>query len=270
MPAAPPATPIVALLTDFGVGDWYVGAMKGEILRRAPHAHLVDVTHGLPPHQVLPGAFVLHCAAGSFPAGTIFCCVVDPGVGTERRALCGRVGPWLFSGPDNGLLSGLLEGLAPDDLDLHRIENPEFRNERVSSTFHGRDLFAPAAARLALGFDPAQAGPPVADPLRLPLFELAEQADRLTGRVVLIDQFGNLVTNIRRRSHGAWFEPGRFVIHAGALRLDTLSTTFGEVRHVQALAYWGSAGTLEIAVNQGSAAGLTGLRLGDAIDVERR
>ena len=259
--------PCVALLSDFGEKDWFVAAMKGQILSRLPEAQVIDIAHNIPAYQVEPASFVLRCVLGSMPSGTVFCCVVDPGVGSERLALCGRVGRWFFAGPDNGIISSLLE-VTGDDFELYEIQNPVFRCERVCPTFHGRDLFAPAAARLAGGTPPAEAGAPVLDPVRLPPCRPETSEKGLMARVMMVDRFGNMLTNVWADEFGSQLQPGRFMIRAGPLRLYNLSETFSQVREVEALAYWGSAGVLELAINRGSAAESTGMGIGDEVFVE--
>ncbi|MCL5270157.1 MAG: SAM-dependent chlorinase/fluorinase [bacterium] len=263
----PPLPPTIALLTDFGLADWYVAAVKGRILTALPEARLVDISHGVPACNVEAGAFLLRCVLDAMPPATLFCCVVDPGVGATRRAVCGRIGPWGYSGPDNGLATPLFEK-AGDDFALYEIASPGFRAPQVSDTFHGRDLFAPAAARLAAGADPAAAGPAVTDPVILPPLDPEELSHGLLARVMLVDHFGNLVTNIARPDWEARLARRRFVIRAGPLRLTAINRTFAQAREVEALAYWGSAGMLEVAVNRGSAAESTGLRAGDSIHVD--
>lgn len=261
-------TPIpIALLTDYGLTDWYVAAVKGQILRRLPAARLVDITHCVPVQQIDVGAFILQSALGSMPEPTIFLSIVDPGVGTPRRAVCGRIGRWMYVGPDNGLATPLLD-LADGDFELFEIESPDFKNGEVSATFHGRDLFAPAAALLAAGTPPGLAGRPVADPVMLPPSFPEELSHGLLARVMLVDHFGNLVTNLTRPGFEERLVQGHFVIRAGPLRIDTISGTFGHVRAIEALAYWGAAGTLEIAINHGSAATVTGLHAGAAVYID--
>lgn len=257
----------IALLTDFGLGDWYVAALKGQILKTLPGGVIIDISHDVPAGQIASGSFVLECVLDSMPEGTVFCCVIDPGVGTARRALVGRIGPWFFSGPDNGLATPLLER-AGDDFDLHDIQSPAFRSGLASDTFHGRDLFAPSAARLAAGAEPSEAGPAVADPIRLPVPAVETIPGGLVAQVMLVDHFGNLITNLRRVTWGADLKEGRFLLRAGHLRLGALNRAFGHVHESEALAYWGSAGTLEIAINRGSAAESTGLGVGDRINID--
>ena len=187
------AAPIVTLTTDFGGGDYYVGAMKGVILGIAPEAQLVDISHQIPPQDVLAAAFVLRHAAREFPPGTVHLAVVDPGVGTRRRPLALQSSGHLWVGPDNGLFSFVLDRA---DSRVHEIVRPDLGRPDPSSTFHGRDLFAPLAAHLCRGLDLADIGPPVADPVRLDESAPCKSADRIAGHIVHIDGFGNLVSNI--------------------------------------------------------------------------
>ncbi|MCE5228042.1 SAM-dependent chlorinase/fluorinase [bacterium] len=251
-PGRLPLRPIF-LLTDFGLEDWYVGAMKAEIHRRAPDATIIDLSHGVPPQNVAAGAFVLNAALNSVPSDAVLCCVVDPGVGSHRRAIWGRIGTHYFSGPDNGLATPLLERAS--DFELFEIPAPLLTPEEPSLTFQGRDLFAPAAALLAEGY-PFHLGPPVADPVRLSL-DPEETADGIRARVMLVDRFGNLITNIWREKYEAKFDQP-FEIQAGPLRITQISKTFSNVPAGSPLAYWGSAGTLEIGINMGSAAEIAG------------
>lgn len=256
----------IALLTDFGTQDWFLGAMRGEILQRAPAAPLLDITHHVPPQQVVAAAFALACALDSLPRPCVVCAVVDPGVGSARRALCGRIGPWFFSGPDNGLATPLLER-AGADFALHQIEHAAFRSAHPrSQTFHGRDLFAPAAARLAAGWDAAQAGPAVADPLRLEAIRPIPHAGGLQGRVMWIDRFGNLISNIRPADLPSPL-PAALHTRAGALGIDGLLATYSDAPPGAPLVYWGSAGTLEVAIREESAAEASGLQVGRPLTV---
>lgn len=239
----------MTLTTDFGDRDGYVGAMKGVILSRAPGVTLVDITHAVPRHDVAVAASALFDAAPWFPAGTIHLAVVDPGVGGARAAVVVAAGGQLFVGPDNGIFA--LVAPRPDA--VHAIAAPAFRHDSVAATFHGRDLFAPAAARLALGDPPAAAGPPVALRGRLEL--------PAGHRVVHVDHFGNLVTNLAAVPAGARFRiAGRAI--AG------LSQAYESVAVGELVAYVGSRGTVEIAVREGSAAELCGASRGTEIEID--
>jgi S-adenosylmethionine hydrolase len=181
----------IALLTDFGLTDWYVAAVKGQILTRLPEARLIDITHCVPAQKVDTAAFLLDCVLESMPARTVFLCIVDPGVGTTRRGICGRIGRWHYVGPDNGLATPLLDQ-AGGDFDLFQIESPEFMAPEVSATFHGRDVFAPAAAMIAGGTPPELAGRRVDDPVVLETANPEELGHGLMVKVMLVDHFGNL------------------------------------------------------------------------------
>jgi len=252
------ARPIIAVLTDFGLRDHYVGSMKGVMLGICPDAAIVDVTHEVPAHDVRSGAIVLEAAYRDFPAGTIFLAVVDPGVGTKRRAIAAEAAGYLFVAPDNGLTAAVFAGSPPAR--VVELSNRRFARADVSRTFEGRDRFGPAAAWLAAGVDLAELGPVVsADALVRVGFAPAEvDAAGVRGEVVIVDRFGNLVTNIDRRaldiarvSDGAIVEvedrPARFV------------STYDEARPGELCALVGSAGKVEIAMNGASAAAATGL-----------
>jgi hypothetical protein len=251
-------------MTDFGTEHWYVAAMKGEILARAPDAMILDLSHHVSRHAVDQAAFILHCAIDSFPRRTIFCCVVDPGVGSGRRSLVGWAAGWGFVGPDNGLVTPLIE--RDKNFRLHEIKSQIFRNERVCATFHGRDVFAPAAARLLLGDDPRMAGPRVDDPVRLPPIQAENVAGVVQGRVMMIDHFGNAVTNVQQfgdEENAA----GQFEMTLRSLKLTEIDSIYQEKPKGKPLCYWGSSGFLEIAVNYGSAAETYGIQIGDPIAV---
>jgi S-adenosylmethionine hydrolase len=246
--------PIITLTTDFGTADGYVGAMKGVILRLAPSAVVVDIAHDVAPHDVAAGAFALAQAAREFPPGTIHVAVVDPGVGGDRAAVVVDDGRYRFVGPDNGLLA--LAVARPHAAWL--IEAPELRAPAVAPTFHGRDVFAVAAARLAAGASPASAGRAI----ELAALDGAAGAREGAARVVHVDRFGNLITDRRADELPAG---ARF--RAGGRDISALSSTYTDVPRGALLAYVGSAGTLEIAVREGRAADLLGVGRGDPVDI---
>jgi S-adenosyl-L-methionine hydrolase (adenosine-forming) len=235
---------IVTLLTDFGTADGFVGAMKGVILDRAPDAQLVDLTHDIPPRDVRAAAWALREAAQTFPAGTIHVAVVDPGVGTTRRGLLLEERGQLFVGPDNGVLS-----LAASAATGRVLDRPEHFCAEVSATFHGRDVFAAVAGRLAAGLAPEECGSVARSWVRLDEPPATRSPDEIGGRVVHIDRFGNLVTNVGRDllAEQPWIArlAGRVV---GPLR-----RTYGDVAPGEWVAYLGSGGWLEIAIRDGSA-----------------
>ena len=246
-------SPCITLLTDFGTGDGYVGAMKGVLLDRCPTARIIDITHDIAPQDVRAGALALQTAAACFPAGTIHVAVVDPGVGGPRRPLLIESGGSLFLGPDNGLLS---LAVSPDHnaFELDRVEH--FRDD-VSTTFHGRDVFAAVAGSLAAGAEPAAVGSPCAGivELSLPLADVG--ADYAIGEVLHVDRFGNLVTNLRRQD--LICEADRTVVEIAGRKIQGIVAAYCEVPRGDLLAVFASAGYLDIAVNEGSAAEALGL-----------
>src|SRR6266550_5045972 len=185
---------VFALLTDFGLCDNYVGVLKGVIINITPQAYLIDITHNIPPQDIAAGAWVLGTSYRYFPPGTIYVCVVDPGVGSVRRPIAVCAGDWFFVGPDNGLLSYVLATQTIYEAVL--LSNPAYHLPQVSKTFQGRDIFAPVAAHLARGITLRDFGAPL-DPSSLRLLDLkyaSRQEGRIEGHIVYIDHFGNLIT----------------------------------------------------------------------------
>jgi S-adenosylmethionine hydrolase len=238
---------LVTLTTDFGLADGYVGAMKGMILSLAPNAQVVDIAHDIGRHDIAAGAFTLASAAPNFPAKTIHVAVIDPGVGSERAPVVVDNGREWFVGPDNGLLSLV----ASSPRSVYRISAPGFVREGASPTFHGRDIFAVAAGRLAAGATPAEVGPvcELTGCLTLPQASDNKTADGLYGTVIHIDGFGNLITDLdpdQLPANPQFLVAGRVI--------GDLSATFSSVERGRLLAYVGSGNTLEIAVREGDAA----------------
>ena len=242
--------PIIALLTDFGRRDAYVGVMKGVILTICPDATLVDLTHDVPAHDVRHGARVLAACAPYYPAGTIFVAVVDPGVGSPRRAIAIDDGRHRFVGPDNGLLIGALASSPPIVVE---IAAPEYQRPAVSRTFEGRDRFAPVAAHLARGVPIGALGPRVVDPVRLEWTAPVVSAASVTGVVDDVDHFGNLVTNVPRAALDAVQAGGRVEITLGGRVVPRLVAAYADVAAGEACALVGSTDRLEIAVHGGRA-----------------
>lgn len=262
------SAPLIALLTDFGTQDPFVGVLKGVIARLAPEVRVVDLTHEVPPGDIRLGAFHLWQSVPYFPEGTVFLAVVDPGVGTARRALAAAWPGFTCVAPDNGLLTFLFTQHEPTA--MHALTSASYRLPFVSTTFHGRDVFAPAAAHLARGERIDRFGPRVTDPVLLPLPLLeVHSGPEVSGEVLHADRFGNWVTSLGRLRDDceAWllepWLPGcqhERLPHSGlALRLPEgtelpLLTTFGDAPEGTLLAYVGSDGLVEIAVNRGRAA----------------
>ena len=258
---------IVTLTTDFGLRDAYVAEMKGVMLGVARAARqslqLVDVTHDVERHDITEGALALEAAVPFFPAGTVHLAVVDPGVGTTRRGLVIAADGQFLVGPDNGLFTPFLAG---DDWRAFELVEADYRLPIVSRTFHGRDLFAPAAAHLAIGVDPARFGPAVSDPVQLAWPEVRAVAGAVAGAVVHTDRFGNLITSIHARSIAPL--DADVLIRVGG-RDVPLVGTYGDLPVGRPGALVGSAGRLEIAVREGSAAAVLRARRGTPIVVSR-
>lgn len=263
--------PIITLLSDFGLKDPYIAEMKAVILKICPDARIVDISHVIPKFDVRVGAFTLASAAPYFPNGTIHVAVVDPSVGTKRRALIVTTKHYFHVGPDNGLL--MLAAQKDGIVQVHAIKNPEFALGKVSSTFHGRDVFAPAAAYLANGVPFRRFGPGVKDFKRSLFSKPTLRANNeLKGEVLHIDDFGNLITNITSSDLARLGEkttkPLSIRLKDTVLRLR-LRKTYGETRPKSTLALVGSHDFLEIAVNHGNASRRLKAKVGDSLVVSR-
>ena len=259
---------IVTLLSDFGAADFFVGAMKGAVLSVNREATLVDITHEIPAHDVQAGAWTLLAAYAAFPPATVHVAVVDPGVGSERRPLVVSAGGHLFVGPDNGLFSYVIEREGGAAFHLTRSE---FFRPQVSSTFHGRDVFAPVAGALAQGIAPEKLGEPIADYVRLAPLRPRRAADgTLEASVIHVDRFGNCITNITPPdvAEGA-LRTGRAHLIVGGREVRRFQRFFaeGEGAPEPLFTIWGSAGFLEIAAFQSSAARLLGVGRGAPVRV---
>ncbi len=256
------ATPeVITLTTDFGYSDWFVGAMKGAILSICPQATIIDISHGIPAGDIISGAFVIKEACSFYPPGTVHVGVVDPGVGGERAALAVRTRRHLFVGPDNGLMS-----LACNDdaiVEIVSIENSDFMLREVSTTFHGRDIFAPAAAHLANGVPVDALGRRVEAMRELDVGRVRCEGRTTEGCVIYIDHFGNLITNIPKDAIGS----GKTEVRVRDSVVPGLFTSYSSVGEGEALALIGSSGYLEISVNRGSAKDCFGVEIGGIIKV---
>lgn len=242
----------ITLLTDFGTADYFVGAMKGAILSINPQAVIVDITHEIPAQVVAAGAFTLLAAFDTFPEGTIHVAVVDPGVGSERRPIVVSAGNHLFVGPDNGIFTYVYD--RDPSFAAFQITDEKYFRHPVSTTFHGRDIFAPVAAALSTGVDPTSVGPRISDPIRF--FKSVEP------QIIHIDRFGNLITNITRDQIK---EAKRLLLNGTLIsaQRNFFGENIGEID--EPFLIWGSAGFLEIAVNGGSAAEFLDAKRGDQI-----
>ena len=264
---------IITLTTDFGLADVYVGAMKGAILSVNPGATLVDLSHQIHPHDIRQGAYHLSASVDFFPAGTVHLAVVDPGVGSTRAILAAQLGGQMFVAPDNGLLTLVLKKYTPQH--FVKVENEVLFRSPVSPTFHVRDIMAPVAAHLSLGFKLGQLGPPV-DPQAITLLDIERcqlsERNHLCGSAIHIDHFGNIISNIDKSALAMLDTPAttRLEILVGGQRISGLLERYSQAEPQALLAIVGSSGFLEIALNQGNAARLLNARLGMAIEVAVR
>ena len=258
--------PLITLTTDFGLSDYDVGVLTGVIWGIAPGARVIDLSHEISRHNVLEAALLLERCTPYFPAGTIHLVVVDPGVGTQRRLLAARLGDQGFVGPDNGLLTPLLQRAQAADasVEIVCLDQPRFWLPRVSPIFHGRDIFAPAAGHLAAGVPLGDLGTPIDDPLLLEFPQPERTRSGWRGLVMHVDAFGNLSTNLERRH----FQPEQgIVIDLLGRRIEGLVRTFGQGHPGQLVALFDSSGKLSICVVNGDAAVALGARVGDPIEV---
>lgn len=274
--------PLIALLTDFGLDDSYVGVMKGVILGINPEARLIDITHRIQPQNVQQAAFVLLNAYRYFPVDTIFLTIVDPGVGSKRRPIGVRAGSYYFIAPDNGLLTYALAELPPAT--VVELSNAAMRETAVSATFHGRDVFAPAAAHLSSGAPLLDFGQVIGDAVMLPKPKLQITESQIHGEVMHIDRFGNVITSIGPFN---WVSSEQLTMYARPgvaepvhLRASASSVTYADVSVIgirrtyseadrgQLVAIIASDRYLELAVNQGSAAERLGVSIGDPVTLQ--
>lgn len=249
---SPLPRPLITLLTDFGVRDAYVASIKGVILSLNPGAVLVDLSHEIPPQDVRAGALILAGAAPYFPPGTIHLAVVDPGVGSPRRALAAHCRGHFWVGPDNGLFHLIFRQASP--LTIISLENPVYFRPQVSATFHGRDIFAPVAAHLSLGVDLNRFGPRVTDPVGLDWPEPSFAPEAIRGEIIYVDQFGNLVSNVSYAEFAAWRGNQVIGLQVGPVMIQGLARTYSDVAPGEFLALVGSHGFLEIACAMDNAA----------------
>ena len=258
--------PIITLLTDFGTSDYFVGAMKGVILSISPDATIVDITHEIPPQDIETAAFNLLNCCRDFPTGTIHVAVVDPGVGSDRRAIIIDCAGQLFVGPDNGLFSWICE--REDDWSAIHITKQEFFRKRVSNTFHGRDIFAPVAAALSRGQQPGQFGPALTNMVQLPSLKPAMIDEHtIEGRIIHIDRFGNCVTNFTRQALESRGAATSWRMTLNHREINSLRNFFADSTTEEVFAIVGSAGFIEVCVRNGSAAKLLNVERGQSVQL---
>lgn len=258
---------VITLLSDFGTGSDYVAAMKGVILNIAPDVRLIDLSHEVPRHGVRAGAFLLRSVAPYFPRGTVHIAVVDPGVGTERKGLIVAAGGQYLVGPDNGLLFPAAERLGLEA--VYEISSERYMLPNVSVTFHGRDVFAPIGAHLARGVPLEEIGRKIDRWVGLSFGRGRLKENRLVGKVIYIDSFGNVITDIPGEMALEVAEWGReleVIVRAARVRVRLLQA-YGLAGEGELILLIGSHGNLELAVNRGSAAELLGPEPGDELEI---
>jgi len=258
---------IITFTSDFGYQDWFAGVVHGVIHEVCPGARVVDLNHSIEPGDIGRAAFILEAAAEDFPPGAIHLVVVDPGVGTARRALAVRARGQLFVGPDNGVLDWALRAPEPQ---IHQLTDAHYFREPVSRTFHGRDVFAPVAAHLARGVAVESLGPRIEDPVRLERVSCTEVGGALIGRITYIDRFGNALTNIMAADLWSAFRgiaEDALAVHLGGRRIPGVARSYGDSPIGTLVAIVGSSNRLEIAQVGGHAALRFGLGAGDVVTV---
>jgi S-adenosylmethionine hydrolase len=262
--------PFITLLTDFGWGDGYIGAMKGVILGINPDCRIIDLAHHIPPHDVMGAALVLGQTYPLYPAGTIHVAVVDPGVGGMRRPVVLEGGDYLFVGPDNGCFTSVLK--REQGVQAYELTKERFRLSRVSQTFHGRDIFAPAAAHLSLGVSAEAMGPAVdiAELTRLAIPEPLLNGAILLGEVIRVDSFGNLVTNISQEILGEFAGDNMIELEIKGERVTGLKQSYDEGGEGEIIALWGSAGFIEIVMKEKNLHRERGWGKGEQVRIRRK
>ena len=253
---------LITLTTDFGQQDAFVGILKGVIFAINPQAQVIDLSHGIPAQDIMAGALTLRYAVGYFPRGTIHVAVVDPGVGTPRRPLLIESDSSYFIGPDNGIFSLTLAGKTPTR--IIEISNPGYRLQPTSATFHGRDIFAPAAAHLSLGAEPQSFGASMGSIAKLSLPKPTRSDRQIDGEIIYSDGYGNLFTNISGRDLTG-LPIDRLMTQCGSLRVVGVVPSYGSTQEGEYVAVINSWGMLEVALCNGSAREVAGLKVGDRV-----
>jgi S-adenosylmethionine hydrolase len=262
--------PIITLLTDFGSQDYFVGAMKGAILSINPAASIVDITHEIPPQSIRAAAFNLLASYKDFPAGTIHVAVVDPGVGSDRRPVLIECANQVFVGPDNGIFSWVCE--REKQFRAFHLTNPEFFREPVSNTFHGRDIFAPVAASLSNGVAPEEFGPLIDGLIQLESLKPRTRDQGVTeASIIHIDRFGNCITNLTRDDFGeGGLSAAKLSVNGREVSSQRDFFADGGAHKSELFCVFGSAGYLEIAAQNYSAATILGVQPGQPVIVVSR
>ena len=262
------ARPVIALMSDFGTRDHYAGVMKGVLLSVCPDATLVDISHDIPPHDIQCASLELAAAWRYFPPGSVFLVVVDPGVGSNRRGLAADIKGRRFVAPDNGVLTGVFRQTTPKR--VVELTEQSYALPKVSRTFEGRDLFAPAAAWLAKGIELSELGSPVSDCCLLDTPAARVRDGYIDGVVLRIDRFGNLITNIDREMLGRLVDRGDIRLMVAGHEVDRIVETYADITANEVCALFGSTDHLEIAVNSAKAAERLGVELGAPVRIRRQ
>lgn len=260
----PQSDPIITLTTDFGLQDYYVGAMKAVMLNIAPNSRFVDISHEIPPQDIMAGAWVIRNSAFLYPSETVHLVVVDPGVGTDREPIALKIKDQYFVGPDNGIFSLISED---SEYNAVSLDNQEFWRDEHSNTFHGRDIFAPVAAHLSTGVELTKFGKPLDELVTYRWAMPISDTDGVQGWVVHIDRFGNLVTNISQEMIEEAIGDQDCRIYVGNTILDEIVTTFGSVEESEPAAIIGSSGMLEVVINKGNAEEMLSVQKGASVSV---
>jgi S-adenosylmethionine hydrolase len=254
---------MITLTSDFGLKDPYVAEMKGVILTINPNATITDISHNVEKFNIRMGAFMLASATPYFPKGTVHLTVVDPGVGTERRSIVVQTKQGFFVGPDNGVL--MLAAQNQGIKHVYELTNPKFVSPKISSTFHGRDVFAPAAAHLDSGVKPSEFGSEITDAVTTDFAEVKRKNGCFVGEILYVDSFGNVITNLSRKEISK-AKTVTLKLQNFSLKI-VLGETYAQAKRHQPIALIGSHGLLEIALNQESVAEKYDLNVGNIVEV---
>lgn len=265
-------TGLVTLTTDFGYRDAYVAMLKGVLLTTNPAVRIFDYTHEIEPQNIAQAAYLLHTGHGYFPKGTVHVVVVDPGVGSQRRAIAFASPEWAVVAPDNGIITYLWqEAIARwgrEALELVELTEQRWWRPSVSTTFHGRDIFAPVAAQIAAGVALSEFGPALDEPVQIPLAQPTQRPDGWwEGRILHVDHFGNCITNLTREFIDAHVTAGNMSVAILDQRIEQLCRTYNDGARGTVMALIGSSERLELAVRNGNAAMMLGVGVGDALRV---
>ena len=255
----------ITLMTDFGLADGFVGTMKGITYTINPDATIIDVSHEIASQDISAAAFLLGASYRYCPPGTIHVIVVDPGVGSQRRAIAVETAEYYFVAPDNGVLTRVLA--QEEVIKSVELTNAEYFLDEISDTFHGRDVFAPIAAHLSLGIGIDALGVETGDLIEIPLSEPEIVQDGIKGSVIYVDKFGNLITDITRKLFETVVSDRQFVIKVAQIKLDSISRSYADAPDGHALAIFDSFGNLEIAVNRANASKILGVKTGDNVRI---